>query len=105
MNIRISALAALKLERLLDYLEEEWSAESKERFLKKFSMKLKFLADNPFATVQSEIRSDLRKLVITAQTTVLFTIDDDTIYVVTIFDTRQSPDKVKKEISDYFGEY
>jgi plasmid stabilization system protein ParE len=105
MNIRISSLAAFKLERLLEYLEEEWSANSKDRFLKTFHNKLKFLEKNPSATSQSQIRQDLRKLVVTNQTSLLFTISDNTIFVITIFDNRQNPDKLKKEIIDSFGKY
>tara|TARA_R100001015_G_C4631646_1_gene194320 strand:- start:599 stop:733 length:135 start_codon:yes stop_codon:yes gene_type:complete len=40
MKIRFSSLAAFKLELLLEYLEEKWSARIKNKFLDKLKSNL-----------------------------------------------------------------
>lgn len=103
MRIRISRLAAYKTQQLLDYLEEQWSSASKKKFLKIMTQKFEVLKQNPKAYPQSEIRPDLRKLVISKQTSVLYKLTDDSIFIVTLFDNRQHPGKTEKEITKYFG--
>jgi len=105
MNIRLSTLAEFKLLQLLQYLEDEWSAKSKEKFLENFRIKMKYLAQNPHASKQSNIRPDLRCFVLTKQNTLIYTIQDDSILVVTIFDTRQNPEVLRREIKEHFGDF
>jgi plasmid stabilization system protein ParE len=102
MKIRLSSLAAFKLELLVEYLEEKWSSKVKLKFLKKLESSLNAAAKNPNAFPQSQIRPELRKLVITKQATVLYLIDSDSIFVITIFDTRQDPSEIDKEIKKHF---
>ncbi|HKK38094.1 MAG TPA: type II toxin-antitoxin system RelE/ParE family toxin [Cryomorphaceae bacterium] len=105
MNIRLSTLAEFKLLHLLQYLEEEWSVKSKEKFLNTFRSKMEYLSQNPLACKQSDVRSDLRSLVLTKQNTLFYTIQADSILVVTIFDSRQNPDELRKEIAEHFDDY
>ena len=103
MKIRLSSLAAFKLELLVEYLEERWSARVKLKFLKKLEKGLNVAANNPNAFPQSQIRPELRKLVITKQATALYLVDSDSLFVITIFDTRQDPSEIDKEIKKHFG--
>ena len=68
MNVRFSQLSVLKLEKLLEYLKEEWSEESKNKFLKSLNMKVESIKENPKAFPLSILESLLRKCVITTQT-------------------------------------
>jgi plasmid stabilization system protein ParE len=103
MKIRLSSLAAFKLELLLEHLENEWSERIKNKFLGKLKSSLNSVAEKPNAFPKSQIRPDLRKVVITKQTTALYKIESDSIYVITIVDTRQDPEKIEKEIKKHFG--
>ena len=103
MKIRLSSLAAFKLELLLEYLEEKWSARIKSKFLNKLKSSLNSVTKEPNAFPKSQIRPDLRKVVITKQTTALYKVESDSIYVITFTDTRQDPDKIEKEIKKHFG--
>lgn len=40
MKVQLTSLASFKLEKLLTYLEEEWSLHSKNKLLKKMEAKL-----------------------------------------------------------------
>lgn len=103
MRIRLSSLAAFKIQKLLDFLEEKWSLKAKNKFIQKFTDRLDVLENNPEGFPQSEVRPELRKLVITKQTTILYKMTKDTIFVVTLIDNRQDPDLIEKEIKKHFG--
>lgn len=47
---------------------------------------------------KSNIKSGLYKCVITRQTTMYYTFNEKSIYVLTIFDSRQDPEKLKDEV-------
>ncbi len=103
MNIRLSTLAAYKTNLLLDFLEEKWSLKTKEKFIQKFTERLKALESNPEGFPKSEVRPELRKLIITKQTSILYKIAEDSIFIVTLIDNRQDPDSIEKEIKKHFG--
>lgn len=85
MKVELSKLAAYKTEKLLQYLEEEWSLSAKERFLEKLSSKLSILRSNPEGFPKSAIRPELRRMVVTRQTSILYTVKRETVFVVTLF--------------------
>ena len=97
-NIKLSKRASLKLEKLLFYLENEWSLKDKNNFIAKFDRSLSLLIKNPDSFPKSEIMNGLCKCIITKQTTVYYRFDDENIYIITIFDNRQNPKKLQKEI-------
>ena len=100
MNRKIvfSRRASGNLEKLLEYLESKWSKRVKDNFIKKLDMALNILQENPDTSPKSEVIKDLFKNVITRQTTVYYKFDSEKLYIVTIFDTRQDPKKLGKEV-------
>lgn len=103
MKVRLSALAAFKAQKLIDFLETKWSLKTKERFIQKLTEKLKVLESKPEGFPISDVHTDLRKLVVTKHTTILYKIMDDSIFIVTLIDNRQNPLSIEKEIKKYFG--
>ena len=103
MNVRISLLASFKLERLLNHIEENWSRSSRDRFLSKLNSVIETIKQNPEICQKSETRPELRRAVVTKQSSLLYQIQKETIFVVTIFDNRQDQDKLDKEIKRHFG--
>lgn len=103
MKIELSKLASFKIESLLDYLESEWSKSTRERFLSELNSSLKRASAQPQAFPKSQLSPDLRKLVVTKQSTLLYTVQGDVLFVVTIFDSRQDPIEIEKEIIKNFG--
>jgi plasmid stabilization system protein ParE len=103
MIIRFSELSVFKLEKLIDYLREEWSDGSANSFLDKLNGKLEAVRLNPKAFPESAVSEGLRKCVITKQTTVLYEIHNDAIVVMNIIDTRQNPKKIEEEVKKHFG--
>jgi plasmid stabilization system protein ParE len=104
VKLKFSDLAAFKLELLFEFLIEKWSEQSNLKFLKKLDSKLKTIQSNPESYPQSEIEPGLRKCVITKQTTVLYEVQNDSIYVLNIIDTRQDRKKIEKEIKNHIAQ-
>jgi len=66
----LSKRASDKLDKLLNYLETEWSENVKQNFIKKFDDSVKFISSFPEATEESNFKKGLHRCVGTNQTTV-----------------------------------
>jgi len=95
-EIRLSKRAMKRLENLLVYLEEEWSAKVKHDFVRKLDKSLKQIQKLPDSYPESEKIRGLRKCVLSKQTTVFYRYSKTSIDVVTLFDNRQNPKSLKK---------
>jgi len=97
-TIKISKRARNKLEKLLEYLETNWSLKVKKEFIKKLDHSISLIQLNPDSFQKSFLIQGLHKCVVTKQTTVYFRFDKKNIYIVTIFDNRQNPERLKNEV-------
>ena len=97
-KIILSKRASQKLDKLLLYLESEWSERVKKNFIKKLDRALDILKENPGSSPESRKSPEIHQCVVTKQTTILYRFDRMKIYVITIFDNRQDPRKLKKEL-------
>jgi plasmid stabilization system protein ParE len=96
-KIKLSKRASNRLVKLLDYLEFEWSLKVKNDFIKKLDKSLKRIQKFPESCQQTEFIKGLHMLVITKQTSLYYKYDSKNITIVTLFDNRMNPDKLKKE--------
>ena len=96
-TLKLSRRASIKLEKLLTYLESEWSVKVQRDFRQKLDDKLKHLTQFPESHPQSDILKDLHRFVVTKQTTVYYKYDKNNVIIVTLFDTRQNPKRLKKD--------
>ncbi len=98
MQVVFSKRAKIRLENLLDYLEKEWSEKSKDDFIKKLDRSILQIKKLPASCPESKEIRGLFKCVLTKQTTLYYRVKDQTIQIITLFDTRQNPGKLKKEL-------
>jgi plasmid stabilization system protein ParE len=103
MKIRFSDLSVYKLELLLEYLEEEWSVQVRQNFLEELKKQLEIIQANPYAYQASSIDPELRRCVISKQTSLLYEIGKDGIFVLNLIDSRQNPQSIRAEIRKHFG--
>ena len=96
--IKLSKRTTKKLNELFEYLENEWSAKAKIDFIDKLDRILKLIKSNPESFQKSELVKGLHQCVITSQTTIYYRYDNDFVYIVTLFDNRQDPRKLKREV-------
>jgi plasmid stabilization system protein ParE len=96
-KIKLSKRASNRLEKLLEYLELEWSLKVKEDFLNKLDKSLTRIQKFPDSCQQTDFVKGLHMLVVTKQTSIYYRYDPKNITIVTLFDNRMNPDKLKKE--------
>jgi len=97
-KVVISKTAERKLDKLFEYLITEWSVKVKTDFVKKLDSSIEIIKNQPEIFPESKKGKSLRKCVITKQTTLFYRYNSKRINIVTIFDTRQNPNKLDKEI-------
>jgi plasmid stabilization system protein ParE len=97
-KVVLSKQASNNLEKLLDYLETEWSKNVKQNFIKKFDNSVQFISSFPEATEKSNLKKGLHRCVVTDQTTIYYQFNDFEIQIVTVFDTRMNPKRLKREL-------
>ncbi|WP_339844320.1 type II toxin-antitoxin system RelE/ParE family toxin [uncultured Dokdonia sp.] len=100
MKVFLSELAERKLLILSEYLLENWNSKTRDQFIEKLTKKIKQISFQPESCPQSSELKGLYKCVVTKQTTFYYRISTglDEIEIITIFDTRQNPDKLRKDI-------
>ncbi|MBD3183537.1 type II toxin-antitoxin system RelE/ParE family toxin [Candidatus Poribacteria bacterium] len=84
-----------RLEKLLAYLENEWSLKVKSEFIEKLDRCVLQISKHPESCPVSEEFPGLYKFVVTKQTTLYYRIEEKEIQVITFFDNRQDPKKLK----------
>ncbi len=99
MKVFLSPQAQFKLEKLNDYLLENWNSKIRNEFIEKLTAKFKQILQFPQSCVQSEQNKGLFKCVLTKQTTFYYRITEkNDIEIITFFDTRQNPENLIKDL-------
>jgi len=100
MKVFLSELAETKLLKLSEYLLENWNLKTRDKFISKLTEKIEQISIQPDSCPKSSEFENLYKCVVTKQTTFFYRIkaEKKEIEIITIFDTRQHPDKLKKDI-------
>lgn len=102
-SVILSDLATRKLNELLDYLEDEWSLKTAVKFELLFENKLFLVCTNPDSCIESGIFKNLKKCVVTKQTSFLYRVKNNQIEVITVFDNRRNFKSIQKEIRKHYG--
>ena len=100
MNLKVnfSKTAEKNLDDVLNFIEAKWSKKSKDLYLVKFQKAVSIISMNPEIFPKSSVNKKYRKCVITKQSTLLYSFGSNEIRIHTVFDTRQDPNKIKKDI-------
>jgi plasmid stabilization system protein ParE len=97
-KVIFSKRASRRLEKLLEYLESEWSVTVKKNFIFKLDRAINQIKKFPEISKQSEIQKGLHQLIVTKHTTLFYRFDIKTIQIITIFDNRMDPKKLNQEL-------
>ncbi|MDQ6470328.1 type II toxin-antitoxin system RelE/ParE family toxin [Flavobacterium sp. LHD-80] len=100
MNLKVSfsKTAEKNLDAVLNFIEDKWSRKSKEMFLVKFEKAISIISMNPEIFPKSSVNKKYQKCVVTKQSSLLYSFGSNEIRIHTVFDTRQNPNKIKKDI-------
>ncbi|PUU71629.1 type II toxin-antitoxin system RelE/ParE family toxin [Flavobacterium sp. WLB] len=98
IKVHFSKTAEKNLDAVLNFIEARWSKKSKEIYLVKFEKAISIISMNPEVFPKSSINKKYRKCVITKQSSLLYSFGSNEVRIHTVFDTRQDPNKIKKDI-------
>ena len=82
------------LENIITYLEKFWTEKEIRKFARLLDKQLILIKKNPSLYPYSKKSDDIRKSVLT-KITLYYRIIEREIYLISLFDSRQNPDKLK----------
>lgn len=94
-QIRWTDESIQNLENILDNIKITWNENEVNNFKSKLSHQLKIIQRFPMIFPASEYNSRLRKAVMSKHTSLFYEFKDDIIFIVSIFDNRQNPKRIK----------
>ncbi|WP_396165877.1 type II toxin-antitoxin system RelE/ParE family toxin [Flavobacterium sp.] len=94
-KLEFSERSLKEIRNTVDYLKVKWSERISDNFLKELKRNIDLIQINPELFPISEFEG-LRKCVVSKQTSVFFIIKNNIVYIVSVFDTRQNPNKIKE---------
>ncbi len=78
---------------LLEYLLDEWGEKTVRKFSNRIETILKDISEQPKMYPASAKRKNIRRCVVTKQTSLYYRVERDKIELVTLFDSRQNLSK------------
>jgi plasmid stabilization system protein ParE len=90
-----STEAKKNLNTIVEYLEDKWTNKEISKFLSLLNHTLELLRQKPFLFQSSYKFKNIRKAVITSQVSLFYKVNKSSIMIVSLFDNRQHPDKLK----------
>ena len=82
-----------KVQKVLAYLEKEWSHKVAADFLIKIDRRFALLTKQPTIGKPSSKIKKIRGLLITRYNKLYYTIEDDKVIILNMYDTRMNPKK------------
>jgi plasmid stabilization system protein ParE len=83
------------LQHIIDFLEKSWTEKEIRKFVRLLDKQLVLITKNPALYPYSKKSRHIHKSVLTKQITLYYRVVETDIYLVTLFDSRQNPDKLK----------
>lgn len=89
--------AIITFENVIDYLQDHWTDKQIEYFVERTDKTIHLLSNNPYLFRGSE-KENLHEVIITKHNLLLYqiTTKENTIELLSFFDTRQNPKKKPK---------
>ena len=95
LKIRWTDEATKNLESIIIYLESNWTDKELKKFFQKLEKQILILSNFPEAYPLSQNKKGIHQCVLSKNLTIYYKIKEDSIVLISIFDTRQDPDKLK----------
>lgn len=95
LKIVINKRFAVKVVRISEYLEKEWSEKAAKEFLAKVDRLIFSIANNP--GIGSPALNGTRKVILTKHNKIYYRIKGKKVIFVSLFESKQNPQKNKYE--------
>ena len=83
------------LDSIIYYLSGKWTIREISNFYKLLDKKLVLISKNPDIFSNSGLKSNVKRCVLSKQTSIYFEVKDDNIVILTLFDNRKNPKSIK----------
>ena len=100
LKIRWTEEATKNLEGIIVYLETNWTTKELIKFFQKFEKQLIILSNFPEAYSISQKKRRIHRCVLTKNLSIYYKVTNDSIFLLSLFDTRQDPAKLKNKGND-----
>lgn len=89
--------ALAHLQRIIDYLTENWTHREIKNFAKKLEKRLELIRRNPELFPKTSKRKNVRRSVLTKHVVIYYYYETQgrVVTLITLFDPRQNPEKLK----------
>ncbi len=93
-KVKWSDEADRNLNKVIKYLEQNWTEREIKKFMKKLNKHISIIQNQPDSFPKTN-NFNVRRSVVTKQITLYYSISQDTLTIVSVFDNRQDPKKLK----------
>jgi plasmid stabilization system protein ParE len=90
-----SEQALRDLQGVINYLSENWTQRELKNFSRRLDKRINLISHYPNLFPSSYKQKSIRRSVLTKHTTVYYQVGLQTITIISLFDTRQNPKKLK----------
>lgn len=90
-----SKRALSDLDEIICYLQENWTEKEIRKFSQKLDHLLEILQHQPYLFSESISISDTYRAVLSKQVSIYYQVGNNEIQLITLFDNRQDPEKLK----------
>ncbi len=94
-------IAVEDFESIQEYLQVKFGDQSVTKFTKRVFSFLRVLENHPDIGVTELKEKNIKSFVLTKQTTILYKVEIDAIFLIAFFDNRQKPESKKKLIDKF----
>jgi plasmid stabilization system protein ParE len=83
------------LNSIIKYLELNWTEKEIKKFLDHLDKRIQLISKNPLIFPSTMKSRNIHKSVLSKQTSIFYRVSDNQIEILSIFDNRQDPNKLK----------
>jgi len=87
--------ALADLQNIINYLIENWTQREIKNFARRLDKRLDLIIVNPKLFPASTKRKSIRRSVLTKQTVIYYEVKGGVVNIITLFDSRQNPKKLR----------
>lgn len=105
MSYKVSwtSTALSDFSQIVGYIKETWGKSSAENFIDQVDSVINILSIYPHLGKVIYAQKQIRGIVISKQTTLIYRVKSSSVIILNIFDNRQAPDKLS--VNESIGSY
>lgn len=94
-KLKWSLQARNDLKNIIDFISSNWSDKEVREFAKKLKKRINLIAAFPAIFPKTLQKENVRRSVLTKNISIFYLEQDETVNIISVFDVRQNPSKLK----------